>query len=37
MTSCDFLLIGDGVIGLSVAREPNNRHRTARITLKWMN
>jgi len=33
MTSCNFLLIGGGVIRLSIARELKNRHRTARITL----
>ena len=27
MTSCDFMLVGGGVIGLSIARELKNRHR----------
>ena len=33
MQTCDFLVIGDGVIGLSIARELKARHNDARITL----
>lgn len=32
-TTCDFLVIGGGVIGLSIARELKARHKGARITL----
>jgi L-2-hydroxyglutarate oxidase LhgO len=33
MTTCDFLVIGGGVIGLSVARELRRRRRDAKILL----
>ena len=33
MTTCDFLVIGGGVIGLSIARELQRRRQNARITL----
>jgi (S)-2-hydroxyglutarate dehydrogenase len=33
MTTCDFLVIGGGVIGLSIARELRRRRREARIIL----
>jgi len=33
MTTCDFLVIGGGVIGLSIARELRRRRPTARIML----
>jgi L-2-hydroxyglutarate oxidase LhgO len=33
MSTCDFLVIGGGVIGLSVARELRRRHGTARVVV----
>lgn len=33
MTTCDFLVIGGGVIGLSIARELRRRRPTARVML----
>lgn len=33
MTTCDFLVIGGGVIGLSIAREVRRRQPNARVTL----
>ena len=33
METCDFLVIGGGVIGLSIARELRRRQPTARVTL----
>jgi L-2-hydroxyglutarate oxidase LhgO len=33
MTTCDFLVIGGGIIGLSIARELRKRQPTAHITL----
>lgn len=33
MTTCDFLVIGGGVIGLSIARELRRRRQNARINL----